>query len=68
MAAVPSAAKRRYFMSVNRGKKSVTVNLKSAEGRQLLERLARRSDVVLENFRTGTMERLGLGYKRRWPS
>ena len=53
-----------YFMSVNRGKKSITVNLKAAEGRQLLERLVRKSDVVLENFRTGTMERLGLGYKR----
>ena len=53
-----------YFMSVNRGKKSITVNLKAPEGRQLLERLARKSDVVLENFRTGTMERLGLGYKR----
>ena len=53
-----------YFMSVNRGKKSITVNLKAAEGRQLLERLVRKSDVVLENFRTGTMERLGLGYKQ----
>src|SRR4029453_9863255 len=53
-----------YFMSVNRGKKSLTLNLKAAEGRQLLERLVRKSDVVLENFRTGTMERLGLGYKR----
>jgi crotonobetainyl-CoA:carnitine CoA-transferase CaiB-like acyl-CoA transferase len=53
-----------YFLSVNRGKKSITVNLKAAEGRQLLERLVRKSDVVLENFRTGTMERLGLGYKR----
>ena len=52
-----------YFMSVNRDKKSVTLNLKAAEGRQLLERLVRKSDVVLENFRTGTMERLGLGYK-----
>ena len=53
-----------YFMSVNRSKKSITVNLKAPEGRQLLERLVRKSDVVLENFRTGTMERLGLGYKR----
>jgi len=53
-----------YFMSVNRGKKSITVNLKATEGRQLLERLVRKSDVVLENFRAGTMERLGLGYKR----
>src|SRR3989441_1510907 len=51
-----------YFMSVNRNKKSVTLNLKAPEGRDLLERLAKKSDVLLENFRTGTMEKLGLGY------
>jgi crotonobetainyl-CoA:carnitine CoA-transferase CaiB-like acyl-CoA transferase len=52
-----------YFMSVNRNKKSVTLNLKAPEGRDLLKRLAKKSDVVLENFRTGTMEKLGLGFK-----
>ncbi|HEY7362682.1 MAG TPA: CoA transferase [Methylomirabilota bacterium] len=52
-----------YFMSVNRNKLSVTVNLKSLEGLDLLKRLASKSDVLLENFRTGTMERLGLGYR-----
>jgi crotonobetainyl-CoA:carnitine CoA-transferase CaiB-like acyl-CoA transferase len=52
-----------YFMSVNRNKLSVTVNLKSPEGLDLLKRLASKSDVLLENFRTGTMERLGLGYR-----
>jgi crotonobetainyl-CoA:carnitine CoA-transferase CaiB-like acyl-CoA transferase len=52
-----------YFMSVNRNKLSVTVNLKSPAGLDLLKRLAAKSDVLLENFRTGTMERLGLGYK-----
>jgi crotonobetainyl-CoA:carnitine CoA-transferase CaiB-like acyl-CoA transferase len=51
-----------YFMSVNRNKKSVTLNLKAPEGREILKRLAKKSDVVLENFRTGTMEKLGLGY------
>jgi crotonobetainyl-CoA:carnitine CoA-transferase CaiB-like acyl-CoA transferase len=51
-----------YFMSVNRSKKSLTLNLKAPEGRDLLRKLVRKSDVVLENFRTGTMERLGLGY------
>lgn len=51
-----------YFLSVNRGKKSLTLNLKSEEGRHLLRRLARRSDVLLENFRPGTLDRLGLGY------
>jgi formyl-CoA transferase/CoA:oxalate CoA-transferase len=50
-------------MSVNRSKKSVTLNLKAPEGRGILRRLARKSDVLLENFRTGTMERLGLGWK-----
>jgi len=52
-----------YFMAVNRNKHSVTVNLKAPEGLALLKRLAARSDVVLENFRPGTMERLGLGYR-----
>jgi crotonobetainyl-CoA:carnitine CoA-transferase CaiB-like acyl-CoA transferase len=51
-----------YFLAVNRNKQSVTLNLKAPEGRAILQRLVRRSDVVLENFRTGTMERLGLGY------
>jgi crotonobetainyl-CoA:carnitine CoA-transferase CaiB-like acyl-CoA transferase len=53
-----------YFMSVNRNKKSITLNLKAPEGRELLEKLAKTSDVLLENFRTGTMEKLGLGYAR----
>ncbi|MBI3826747.1 MAG: CoA transferase [Candidatus Rokubacteria bacterium] len=52
-----------YFMAVNRNKKSVTLNLKAPEGRALLRRLIARSDVVVENFRTGTMDRLGVGYK-----
>jgi crotonobetainyl-CoA:carnitine CoA-transferase CaiB-like acyl-CoA transferase len=51
-----------YFMSVNRNKKSMTLNLKAPEGRELLKKLARKSDVLLENFRAGTMEKLGLGY------
>ena len=52
-----------YFLAVNRNKQSLTLNLKSAEGRAILKKLVRKSDVLLENFRTGTMERLGLGYK-----
>src|SRR5438128_10804194 len=51
-----------YFMSVNRNKKSLTLNMKAPEGQELLKRLAKKSDVLLENFRTGTMEKLGLGY------
>ena len=49
-----------YFMSINRGKKGITLNLKRARGREILLELAARSDVLVENFRPGTMERLGL--------
>jgi formyl-CoA transferase len=52
-----------YFLCVNRNKKSVTVDLKSKEGVALLRRLAERADVLIENFRPGTMDRLGLGEK-----
>jgi crotonobetainyl-CoA:carnitine CoA-transferase CaiB-like acyl-CoA transferase len=52
-----------YFMSVNRNKQSLTLNLKAPEGREILKRLVAGSDVLLENFRPGTMERLGLGYR-----
>jgi crotonobetainyl-CoA:carnitine CoA-transferase CaiB-like acyl-CoA transferase len=51
-----------YFMSVNRNKRSVALNLKAAEGLAILRKLAAKSDVLIENFRPGTMERLGLGY------
>jgi len=52
-----------YFMAVNRNKRSVTLNLKAPEGLAILKRLVARSDVLIENFRPGTMERLGLGYR-----
>jgi formyl-CoA transferase len=52
-----------YFLSVNRNKQSLTLNLKAPEGRAILSKLVKKSDVVVENFRTGTMDRLGLGYK-----
>ena len=55
--------KSAYFMSINRGKKSITVNLKSGEGRELITKLAQGVDVVVENFRPGAMDRLGLGAK-----
>ena len=51
-----------YFMSVNRNKKSLTLNMKAPEGQAILRRLIAKADVVLENFRPGTMERLGFGY------
>ncbi|HEY4911767.1 MAG TPA: CoA transferase, partial [Methylomirabilota bacterium] len=50
-----------YFMSVNRSKKSLTLNMKAPDGQAILRRLIARADVVLENFRPGTMERLGFG-------
>ena len=51
-----------YFMSVNRGKRSVAVDTRTAPGKQVLKALARRSDVLVENFRPGVMDRLGVGY------
>jgi formyl-CoA transferase len=52
-----------YYLCVNRNKRSITVDMKSDEGRDLVRRLARESDVVVENFKTGTLERMGLGYE-----
>jgi crotonobetainyl-CoA:carnitine CoA-transferase CaiB-like acyl-CoA transferase len=50
------------FLAQNAGKRSVTVNLKSAAGGQVFRRLVRSADVVIENFRPGVLDRLGLGY------
>jgi crotonobetainyl-CoA:carnitine CoA-transferase CaiB-like acyl-CoA transferase len=52
-----------YFMSVNRGKKSVTLDLKNQEARRALHRIAERCDVFLENFRPGVTARLGVDYE-----
>lgn len=52
-----------YFLSVNRNKHSVAIDLKSPSGKELLLSLVEVADVVVENFRPGTMERLGLGYE-----
>lgn len=51
-----------YFMSINRGKESVAINLKHPEGKKLLLELVKKVDVLVENFKPGTMEKLGLGY------
>ncbi len=53
-----------YFMSCNRNKESVTADLKSPEGKELLTRLVARADVLLENFRTGVLDRLGFSVER----
>jgi crotonobetainyl-CoA:carnitine CoA-transferase CaiB-like acyl-CoA transferase len=60
-----------YFLSVNRNKKSIVLDLKGAEGREVLGRLIDSADVLVENFRPGVMDRLGFGYeavKARRPS
>jgi len=51
-----------YYVNLNRGKRSITLNLKTLEGKRLFKELVRRCDVLIENFRPGTMERLGLSY------
>jgi crotonobetainyl-CoA:carnitine CoA-transferase CaiB-like acyl-CoA transferase len=51
------------FVVCNRGKRSIAVDLQSAEGRDIVGRLAAEADVVIQNFRPGVMERLGLGYE-----
>ena len=52
-----------YFMSINRGKKSLTLNLKSHSGKEIFVDLVKQSDVLVENFRPGAMKRLGLNYE-----
>lgn len=53
-----------YFYMLNRRKKSIALDLKGEEGRELFLRLVERADVVAENFKAGTLDRLGLGYDR----
>jgi crotonobetainyl-CoA:carnitine CoA-transferase CaiB-like acyl-CoA transferase len=52
------------FLSLNRGKRSIRVDLKSARGKEVLLRLVQGADVLLESFRPGVMDRLGVGYER----
>jgi len=52
-----------YFLSVNRNKKSLTLDLKTDEGRKVLHELARKADVVVENFRPGVVDQLGADFK-----
>jgi crotonobetainyl-CoA:carnitine CoA-transferase CaiB-like acyl-CoA transferase len=53
-----------YFLSINRNKESLTLDLKSPSARQVLDPLLEKADVVVENFRPGTMARLGLSYEQ----
>jgi crotonobetainyl-CoA:carnitine CoA-transferase CaiB-like acyl-CoA transferase len=52
-----------YFVSCNRGKRSIAIDFKSDEGKQLFRRLLREADVVVENYRPGTLEKMGLGWE-----
>jgi crotonobetainyl-CoA:carnitine CoA-transferase CaiB-like acyl-CoA transferase len=56
------ATESAYYFACNRGKQSVTVNLRSAEGQQIIRNLARQADVFVENFPVGTLKRYGLDY------
>jgi len=53
-----------HFMSCNRNKESVTADLTRAEGKALLTKLVAKADVLIENFRTGVVERLGFSFER----
>jgi CoA:oxalate CoA-transferase len=59
--------KSTYFASVNRGKESIALDLKAAGDREIFERLLDKADAVVENFRPGTMERLGYGWETLHP-
>jgi alpha-methylacyl-CoA racemase len=58
------SASAAYFLALNRGKKSIRINLKSEGGRAVLLKLVKEYDVVLESFRPGVLDRLGVGYER----
>ena len=60
----PHPERAGVFLHINTGKRSVTLNLKTASGQQILQRLAASADLVFENFRPGTLERLGLDGER----
>jgi crotonobetainyl-CoA:carnitine CoA-transferase CaiB-like acyl-CoA transferase len=51
-----------YFLSANRNKRSLTVNLKTPEGQEIIRKLAEISDVLIENYRTGVLAKMGLGF------
>jgi crotonobetainyl-CoA:carnitine CoA-transferase CaiB-like acyl-CoA transferase len=56
------AGESAYYLSCNRGKKSVAINLKDGRGQQLVRELARQADVLVENFKVGDLSRYGLDY------
>src|SRR5215216_4263224 len=58
------SARSALFLALNRGKRSLRVNLKEEAGREVLLKLVRDHDVLLESFRPGVLDRLGVGYER----
>ena len=63
MGAILSGGESSAFLAVNRNKRSITIDLKSAEGRAFLYRMAEEADVLVENFRPGVTRRLGIDYE-----
>jgi crotonobetainyl-CoA:carnitine CoA-transferase CaiB-like acyl-CoA transferase len=59
----PYPGESAYFLAVNRNKRSVTVNLKSKEGQEIVRNLALHADILVENFISGTLDKLNLGYE-----
>ena len=53
-----------YFLAANRGKRSITLDLKTPEGQAIVKKMASEADVLIENYKVGTLERLGLGYEQ----
>ena len=51
-----------YFANINRNKKGITLNLKAEEGKEIFKELVKKADIVVENYRPGVMDKLGLGY------
>jgi formyl-CoA transferase len=58
-----AAGESAYYLSVNRNKRSLTLNLKEPRGQEVLRRLIGQSDILIENFKEGTLDRLGFGYE-----
>jgi len=59
----PYTGESAYFLASNRNKRSITVNIQSSEGQEIIRRLAGASDVFVENYRTGDLDKFGLGYE-----
>ncbi|MCG6171504.1 CoA transferase, partial [Anoxybacillus sp. LAT_11] len=56
-----------YYTAINRNKRSITINLKEEKGKNIIRHLVKTADVIIHNFKTGTMEKLGLSYAHLSP-